>query len=149
MRPFRLTTLLMGVALSVLVAPFPVNRVLADSAEPVQLETGDGAPICNSEGIVVEPQSFATSEGRCPAHALEINRTARARAFRTPRCWHRFAPALTERPPLSHAGAFWNHRSRTRLPHASLKVDTLFPTDLGGPGPDDTRGLSHYGHLRA
>ena len=74
---------------------------------------------------------------------------ASARAFRTPRCWHRFAPALTERPPLSHAGAFWNHRSRTRLPHASLKVDTLFPTDVGGPGPDDTRGLSHYGHLRA
>ena len=71
----------MGVALSALVAPFAVNWVLADSAEPVQLETGDGGPICNSEGIVVEPQSFATSEGRCPAHASETNRTARARAY--------------------------------------------------------------------
>ena len=81
MRPFQLTTLLLGVTLSALVAPFAVNWVLADSAEPVQLETGDGGPICNSEGIVVEPQSFATSEGRCPPHASDTNRTARARAY--------------------------------------------------------------------
>ena len=81
MRPFQLTTLLLGVTLSALVAPFAVNWVLADLAEPVQLETGDGGPICNSEGIVVEPQSFATSEGRCPPHASDTNRTARARAY--------------------------------------------------------------------
>jgi hypothetical protein len=71
--------LLMGVALNALVAPFTVNRVLANSAEPVQVETGDGAPICDSDGMVVEAQSFATSEGRCPPS--ETNRTARARAY--------------------------------------------------------------------
>jgi hypothetical protein len=73
MRPFRLTMLLMGVALNALVAPFTVNRVLANSAEPVQVETGDGAPVCDSEGMVVEAQSFATSE----ADALHWKPTGR------------------------------------------------------------------------
>ena len=81
MRPFRLTTLVTGVALSACVAPFAGQRALADPVEPVQLETGDGAPICSSEGIVVGPQSSAMSEGPCPAPATETDRTARARAY--------------------------------------------------------------------
>ena len=81
MQPFRLTTLVTGVSLSAFVAPFAGQRVLADPVEPVQLETGDGAPTCNPEGIVVGPQSSAMSEGRCPAPAIETDRTARARAY--------------------------------------------------------------------
>src|SRR6478609_2639587 len=81
MRPFRLTTLVMGVTLSTLVAAFAEHRVLADSVEPVQLEAGDGDPICNSEGKVVVPQPSGMSDGTCPAYAIEANPTARARAF--------------------------------------------------------------------
>ena len=81
MRPFRLTMLAMGVALSAFVAPFAGQRALADPVEPVQLETGDAAPICSSEGIVVGPQSSAMSEGPCSAPAIETHRTARARAY--------------------------------------------------------------------
>jgi hypothetical protein len=81
MRPFRLTTLVTGVALGACVAPFAGQRALADPVEPVQLETGDGAPICSSEGIVVGPQSSAMSERPCPAPATETDRKARARAY--------------------------------------------------------------------
>jgi hypothetical protein len=81
MRPFRLTMFAIGVALSAFVAPFGGQRARADPVEPVQLETGDAAPICSSEGIVVGPQSSAMSEGPCPAPVIEAHRTARARAY--------------------------------------------------------------------
>jgi hypothetical protein len=62
-------------------ASFAGQRSLADPVEPVQLETGDAAPICSSEDIVVAPQSSAMSEGTCPAPAIESHRSARARAY--------------------------------------------------------------------
>ena len=81
MQPFRLTTLVTGVSLSAFVAPFAGQRSACHPVEPVQLETGDGAPTCNPEGIVVGPQSSAMSEGRCRRPAIETDRTARARAY--------------------------------------------------------------------
>jgi hypothetical protein len=81
MRPFRLTTLVTGVALSAFMALFARHGVLADSVEPVQSETGNGAPICGSEDIAIGPQPSAISEGPCPAHAMETHGTARARAY--------------------------------------------------------------------
>jgi hypothetical protein len=40
----------------------------------------------------------------------------------------------------------WSHPYRTRWPHASLRKT---PSDVGGPGPDDTRGLSGSGNPTA
>ena len=54
MRSFRLTRLVTGAALSVSVAPFAVNPVLANSVESVQIETGNGDPVCRPDDIVVE-----------------------------------------------------------------------------------------------
>jgi hypothetical protein len=81
MRPFRLTRLVRGVALSGLVALLAGHGVLADPVEPVQLETGNDASICRSEDIVIALQPSAISEGPCPAHAMEAHGTARARAY--------------------------------------------------------------------
>ena len=76
-----LALLVMGLALSAFVAPFAGQRALADPVEPVQLEFGDGAPICSSEGIVVGLQSSTMSGVTCPMPAIETARTTRARAY--------------------------------------------------------------------
>jgi hypothetical protein len=81
MRPFRLTKLMTGVALSAFVALLARPGVLADTVEPVQSETGNGAPICGSDDIAIAPQSSAIGEGPCPAHAIGAHGTARARAY--------------------------------------------------------------------
>jgi hypothetical protein len=81
MRPFRLTKLVTGVALGAFMALPAGPGVLADSVEPVQSETGNGAPICGSEDIAIGPQPSAIGEGPCPAHAMETHGTARARAY--------------------------------------------------------------------
>ena len=81
MRPFRLTTLVTGVAVSALLALFPGHPVLADSLEPVPLQTRNGNAICRSEDIVIGPKSSAMSEDICREHATETHETARARAY--------------------------------------------------------------------
>src|SRR5260370_41017598 len=83
MRPFGLPTLIMGAVLSAFVASSAGQWVLADSIEPVTLETENGTPaICNSDDIsVYVPQPSSTSESPCPAHARETGETARARAY--------------------------------------------------------------------
>jgi len=73
----------MGAVLSAFVASSAGQWVLADSIEPVTLETENGTPaICNSDDIsVYVPQPSSTSESPCPAHARETGETARARAY--------------------------------------------------------------------
>jgi hypothetical protein len=78
MRPFRLTALAMGAALSVSVAFFAGHPVLADSVEPVAVGSGSGDPGCGPDDIV---NPTASSEGACPEHSTEIDETARARAY--------------------------------------------------------------------
>ena len=69
MRPFRLTTLVTGVAVSALLALFPGHPVLADLLEPVPLQTRNGNAICRSEDIVIGPEFSAMSEDMCREHA--------------------------------------------------------------------------------
>jgi hypothetical protein len=73
----------MGAVLSAFVASSAGQWVLADSIEPVTLETENGTPaICSSDDIsVYVPQPSSTSESPCPAHARETGETARARAY--------------------------------------------------------------------
>ena len=81
MRPFRLTALVMGAALSVSVAPFAGHPVLADSVESLQVVPGNGDPGCGPDDIVVEPNPSARSEGACPERSIETDETSRARAY--------------------------------------------------------------------
>jgi hypothetical protein len=81
MRPFRLTALVMGAALSVSVAPFARNPVLADSVELLPVVPGNGDPVCGPDDIAVGLKPSAMSEGVCPEHATETNETARARSY--------------------------------------------------------------------
>ena len=81
MRPFRLTTLVTGVALIVFAALCAGHQVLADSVEPSPLEIGNGDTICRSEDIVIAAQPPAISESRCPEHGTETHDTVRARAY--------------------------------------------------------------------
>src|SRR5262245_15395291 len=78
MRPFRLTALAMGVALSVSVAPLPGHLVLADSVESVPAGSGNGDPGCGPNDVV---SPTASSEGACPERSTEPDETARARAY--------------------------------------------------------------------
>jgi hypothetical protein len=73
--------LVTGAALSVSVALFAGHPVLAESVEPVPLETGNGGSICSSADIVIGSTPSAMSEGMCPVHATETNETARARTY--------------------------------------------------------------------
>src|SRR5262245_24059982 len=81
MRPFRLTALVMGAALSVSVAPFAGCPALADSVESVSVVPGNGAPGCGPEDIIIEPNPSASSGGACPERSIETDETARARAY--------------------------------------------------------------------
>jgi hypothetical protein len=81
MRPFRLTALVMGAALSVSVAPFAGHPVLADSVESLPVVPGNGDPGCGPDDFVVEPNPSANSEGACPERPKETDETARARAY--------------------------------------------------------------------
>jgi hypothetical protein len=78
MRPFRLTALVMGAALSVSVAPFAGHPVLADSVESLPVVPGNGDPGCGPDDIV---NASASSEGACPERSTETEETARARAY--------------------------------------------------------------------
>jgi hypothetical protein len=78
MRPFRLTALAMGAALSVSVAPFAGHPVLADSVDPVPVGFGSGDLGCGPDDIV---NPTASSEGACPERSTETDATARARAY--------------------------------------------------------------------
>ena len=80
MRPFRLTALVMGAALSIFLALFAEHPVLADSGESVPVVPGNGDPVCGLD-IAVGPTPSAMSEGVCPEHAIETDETARARAY--------------------------------------------------------------------
>src|SRR5262245_3819794 len=81
MRPFRLTALVMGAALSVSVAPFAGGPALADSVESVSVVSGSGDPGCGADDMVVEPNRSGRSGGACPQRPLESDETARARAY--------------------------------------------------------------------
>src|SRR5262245_54161989 len=78
MRPFRLTALAMGVALSVSVAPFAGHPVLADSVESALVGSGNGDPRCGPDDIV---NPSTSSEGVCPERSTETDETARARTY--------------------------------------------------------------------
>src|SRR5262245_48233048 len=78
MRPFRLTALAMGAALSVSGASFAGHPVLADSVEPPPVGSGSGDPGCGPDDIV---NPTASSEGACPQRSTETDETARARAY--------------------------------------------------------------------
>jgi hypothetical protein len=78
MRPFRLTALAMGAALSLSVAAFAGHRVLADSVEPVPVGSGSGDPGCGPDDIV---NPTASREGACTERSTETDETARARAY--------------------------------------------------------------------
>jgi hypothetical protein len=80
MRPFRLTALVMGAALSIFLGLFAGHPVLADSVESVPVVPGNGNPVCGLD-IAVGPTPSAMSEGVCPEHAIETDETARARAY--------------------------------------------------------------------
>ena len=83
MRSFGLATLIVGAVLSPLATPIAGQRVLADSVEPFTSASGSGTPAsCNSEGVVVySPQPPSESGNPCPAHARQVDATARARAY--------------------------------------------------------------------
>jgi hypothetical protein len=81
MRPFRLTALVTGAALSVSVAPFAGHPVLANSVESTAVLPGNGDPGCGPDDVVVGPKHSAMNEGVCPEHALETDETARARSY--------------------------------------------------------------------
>src|SRR6185436_7210972 len=81
MRPFRLIELVTGAALSVSVAPFAGQPVLADSIETVPIEAWNGDSVCRADGTATGLKPSAMSEGGCPEHAPETDETARARAY--------------------------------------------------------------------
>jgi hypothetical protein len=81
MRPFRLTALVMGAALTVSVAPFAGHSVLADSVESVSVGPGDADLVCRPDDFVIGLKPSAMSKGVCPEHATETDETARARAY--------------------------------------------------------------------
>ncbi len=81
MRPFRLTALVMGAALSVCAVLFVGHPVLADSIGSVPLVPGDGGSVCRPDDFVIGPKRSSMSEGVCPEHAIETDETARARAY--------------------------------------------------------------------
>jgi hypothetical protein len=77
MRPFRLTALVMGAALSVSVTSFAGQPVLADSVESTAVLPGNGDSGCWPDDILPS----ARSEGACPERSTEIDETGRARAY--------------------------------------------------------------------
>jgi hypothetical protein len=77
MRPFRLTALVMGAALSVSVTSFAGHPVLADSVESTAVLPGNGDPGCWPDDILPS----ARSEGACAGRSTEIDETGRARAY--------------------------------------------------------------------
>jgi hypothetical protein len=77
MRPFRLIELVTGAALSVSVAPFAGQPVLADSIETVPIEAWNGDSVCRADDTATGLNPSAMSEGGCPEHAPET----RARAY--------------------------------------------------------------------
>jgi len=81
MRPFRLIELVTGAALSVSVAPFAGQPVLADSIETVPIEAWNGDSVCRADDTATGLKPSAMSEGGCPAHPPETDETARARAY--------------------------------------------------------------------
>ena len=81
MRPFRLIELVTGAALSVSVAPFAGQPVLADSIETVPIEAWNGDSVCPADDTATGLKPSAMSEGGCPEHAPETDETARARAY--------------------------------------------------------------------
>ena len=81
MRPFRLIELVTGAALSVLVAPFAGQPVLADSIETVPIEAWNGDSVCRADDTATGLKPSAMSEDGCPEHAPETDETARARAY--------------------------------------------------------------------
>jgi len=81
MRPFRLIELVTGAALSVSVAPFAGQPVLADSIETVPIEAWNGDSVCRADDTATGLKPSAMSEGGCPEHAPETDETARARAY--------------------------------------------------------------------
>src|SRR5262245_41500043 len=81
MRPFRLIALVTGAALSVSVALFAGQPVLADPIETLAMEAGDGDSVCRPDDTATGLKPAATSEGGCPEHAPETGETVRARAY--------------------------------------------------------------------
>ena len=81
MRPFRLTALATGSALSLSAALFAGQPVLADAIETVPVEAGNGGAICRADDTATGLKPSAMSEGGCPEHAPETDETARARAY--------------------------------------------------------------------
>jgi hypothetical protein len=81
MRPFRLIELVTGAALSVSVAPFAGQPVLADSIETVPIEAWNGDSVCRADDTATGLKPSAMSEGGCPEHAPETDEMARARAY--------------------------------------------------------------------
>ena len=77
MRPFRLIELVTGAALSVSVAPFAGQPVLADSIETVPIEAWNGDSVCRADDTATGLKPSTMSEGGCPEH----DETARARAY--------------------------------------------------------------------
>ena len=82
MRSFGLATLIVGTVLAS-ASPIAGQRVLANLVEPFTSASGSGTPTsCDSEGIIVySPQPPSESGNPCPAHARQVNETARARAY--------------------------------------------------------------------
>jgi hypothetical protein len=81
MRPFRLIELVTGAALSVSVAPFAGQPVLADSIETVPIEAWNGDSVCRADDTATGLKPSAIREGGCPEHAPETDEAARARAY--------------------------------------------------------------------
>jgi hypothetical protein len=74
MRLFRLTALVMGVALGVSMAPLAGQPVLADPVESLPIVPGNGDPGCGPDDVV-------RSEGACPERSKGTGEMARARAY--------------------------------------------------------------------
>ena len=74
MRPFRLTALATGSALSLSAALFAGQPVLADAIETVPVEAGNGGAICRADDTATGLKPSAMSEGGCPEHAPKPTR---------------------------------------------------------------------------
>src|SRR5215471_3105415 len=74
MRPFRLTALAMGAALSVSVAPFTGHPVLADSVESAAVGSGNADPGCGPDDVV-------NPSAKDACRSTETEEIARARAY--------------------------------------------------------------------
>ena len=81
MRPFRLIALVTAGALSVSVALFAGQAVLADPIETLPMEAGDGDSVCRPDDTATGLKPAAMSEGGCPEHAPETGETARASVY--------------------------------------------------------------------